>query len=1568
MKKHFYSLISLFLSCYSYATIINIPDGQPTIQAGIDAANNSDTVLVQPGTYTENLDFNGKNITVASLFLITQDTSFVSQTVIDGNENGRVVTFENGEDSTTVLCGFTVTNGYAETGGSGILINNSNPILNKLLISENIAEGSMQAYSHGGGICIINGENLVLEDLVIIYNEADYGGGLYCENSWIELNNVIISENTASFPGQFFVYGGSGGGICIVESEILISNTIIDGNSSPMGGGIHCEDSNIDILNTAICNSSSDFGGGIYFSQATANLENITVSNNSANGNYWGHGRGGGVYSSSSEISVIGGNITSNSSGRGGGVYCIDSEPSFSNVILSYNIANCYGGHGYPIPGGTGGGMFFENSSPDLQNITVSYNSSNYYGGGIAFSGESEPDFDPEERCNIYMNNSTPQIGNDLYSAQDLVVDIIVDTFTISPPTEVFASPLENFTFDITNGLLQWSDSDLYVSASGDNGNSGLSWEEPLRNIYTALLIIQADSLNHRTIFLEDGLYSPSSNGELFPIRLDDYIGLCGRSEEGVQLNSEDSETAIIIDSKTETGLEYLSITGNGKGLEIINSDPELLNVTVTGCSLGGINCVSSDPVFIDVTIALNTTDESGGGFICSAGSSPILQNVRIYNNYAPESGGAIYCSESNPEFSNVTIFNNSATNGGGIYFANNSLPVFNPDDRSNIYLNYAYGNATGTGYDLYSSECTTIDVIVDTFTVIQPNWLFVYPLSGFTFDILNGKIVQVDQDLYVSPSGSDDNSGLSSGDPLKTISCALIKMLAESEDPHTIFLSNGTYSPSQTGETFPLIWRSHISLVGEDEAETILDGERTREILVFYDDENFSIENLTVTNSSNAGIYCDLNSSPDLLNVTVSFNENGGIRCLDNSNPNLVDVTISNNIFSYGPNYNRGGAGILCNNSSPLLTNVLIEDNSCTNGSDNGGGAAFINNSSPVLHNVKFINNSTTYSAGTYSANGGGIYCNNSSPVLENIEFRGNYAGNKGGGIYFDDSDTYLVNALMVGNTAENEGGAIYNSGSALVLMTSTLTGNTAADGGAVFSGTSLIINSILWNNSSNEVTGYSSNLYSDIQGCGGSGTNYDIDPLFVDAAGGDFHLSDLSPLIDGGIIEIEGWSIPLTDIEGNPRPDPLGSRPDLGAYENPLGEEFSTSIHVSITGSDSTGDGSLENPYATIQYGLNNAFNRWEVLVQPGEYIENLNFQGRCATVIAVEGAENTIINGSQLGSVVTFDSYETNEAVLDGFTIVNGQSQLGGGIYCLFSQPVLRNLVIKDNHAVLGGGIAIMNSELLMQNVLITNNSSSNFSGGIHSLNSDLTLINVTNTYNTSNITGGLCCTNTNLYMINCIFWGNEGIEISFYVSDPQCFATISYSNLQGGEEGIDSNENDTIFWLVGNIDDDPLFVGAGEYPFSLTEDSPCIDAGTPDTTGLSLPEFDLAGNPRIYGDRIDMGAYEFNGTPVQEELFPEITRLYQNYPNPFNPETVISFSLTEMDAKDAKLGIYNIKGQKVRTLTFPNWSLGTSVFSVTWDGTNENNQPVSSGIYFYKLKAGEQKLIRKMILLK
>jgi len=95
----------------------------------------------------------------------------------------------------------------------------------------------------------------------------------------------------------------------------------------------------------------------------------------------------------------------------------------------------------------------------------------------------------------------------------------------------------------------------------------------------------------------------------------------------------------------------------------------------------------------------------------------------------------------------------------------------------------------------------------------------------------------------------------------------------------------------------------------------------------------------------------------------------------------------------------------------------------------------------------------------------------------------------------------------------------------------------------------------------------------------------------------------------------------------------------------------------------------------------------------------------------------------------------------------------------------------------------------------------------------------------------------------------------------------------------------------------------------------------------------------------------------------------TALLQNFPNPFNPETWMPYTLGA--ESDVTISIYNLSGQKVRTLTLGRQPAGdylTRDQAAYWDGTNDNGEPVASGVYLYELRAGAYREGRKMVLMK
>ena len=101
-----------------------------------------------------------------------------------------------------------------------------------------------------------------------------------------------------------------------------------------------------------------------------------------------------------------------------------------------------------------------------------------------------------------------------------------------------------------------------------------------------------------------------------------------------------------------------------------------------------------------------------------------------------------------------------------------------------------------------------------------------------------------------------------------------------------------------------------------------------------------------------------------------------------------------------------------------------------------------------------------------------------------------------------------------------------------------------------------------------------------------------------------------------------------------------------------------------------------------------------------------------------------------------------------------------------------------------------------------------------------------------------------------------------------------------------------------------------------------------------------------------------------TESEENLIPVVTKLSGNYPNPFNPTTTISFSLVE--AGNVTIDIYNVRGEKVRTLV--DGYMNADFYNINWNGTDDNQTSVASGVYFYKMKAGRYTSTKKMILMK
>ncbi|HPQ39715.1 MAG TPA: right-handed parallel beta-helix repeat-containing protein, partial [bacterium] len=591
----------IFFALTAAAAELHVPGDYPTIQAGIDAAANGDTVLIAGGMYTgagnKDLEFKGKAITV-------QSESGAASCIIDCQGSGRGVYFNGSEGPASILDGLTIKNGYVTGGyltnrGGGIRIGtNATPTIRNCIIENNYAKGmGSGVYVGSNSVTFDNctflgnqGEGLYHDgyyDTLILQNctfEANTGGGVYGAD--LEMTGCMVRNN-----GNTGVFGSG-----IIDTCTFIGNTGLNGGALHLGSGSITNCSFVD-------NYAAETGGAIYCSTASETV----IGGTSGAGNVF----------------------SGNRAGAGADIFCYPFQPGLVNA--GYNDFN-----GYCL--------------------------SDYY--------------------------VSPQELFDLEGCS-------------SGQTPVYQ--------------------DVYVAADGDDANDGLSWDNPFQTLQRAASAVVGTVEHPVTIHVENGVYSPSQTGEIFPVAMLDFVRIQGEDPDFTILDAEQTSPVFFAAFDDYCSVSGIHATNGMNGLRALQSSPLFQNCRITAGAGSGVDSRQGSLDMVDTEVSthglngfsiygtrVNLTncavEDNGRHGIYGSGCDLFLSGCSIRQNHAVDDGGGMSLSESTAELAGCRIMDNTAdASGGGIHCTRETTLILN----NCIIANNTAGDDGGGLYCVFDSIIT---------------------------------------------------------------------------------------------------------------------------------------------------------------------------------------------------------------------------------------------------------------------------------------------------------------------------------------------------------------------------------------------------------------------------------------------------------------------------------------------------------------------------------------------------------------------------------------------------------------------------------------------------------------------------------------------------------------------------------------------------------------------------------------------------------------------------------------------------------------------------------------------
>jgi parallel beta-helix repeat protein len=1106
-----------------------------TIQAGIDAAADTDEVAIAPGTYTgegnRDLDFahglpagQTRAITVRSTN--PDDPGVVAATVIDCERRGRGFRFHQGETEAATVAGLTIQNGVGITGsggmGGGILCDMSSPTITKCRILGNDADGR----GRGGGIGCVHSSRARIENCVIAFNTAELiGGGIGCAfQSSPTVAGCIIADN-------------SRGGIGCDAGTVNVANCTITRNTFC---GIGAEYGSITAIH---CTIVGNYGEGCYSYSANPALVSCIL---------WSNVGGSFRLYQGATPNVTFGDVEGGFQGAGN----IDADPLFIGIVRSEHIyvdasntglADGSAEHPYPtlqqVIGQDARAQFSFRLGDGSPCIGSGQGGTNM-GADNGVGGTPGP-----KGITLHVAPGTYSLDGCSFAEYVSLIGADVAATVLEGTVEFLrgATVLRGVT--VTRGTRSGiragyggsptiEDCRVTANSASGSGGGGIYLSGSGRPIIRNCVIGNNIASWGGGIATAGGSSPEIVNCTIADNRAGGDGG--GISCSGGQPTIRD---CVILRNTGDGGGIYVS---QGASATIVRCEITQNTTGTSGWGYGGgLFCRETKVVTIaDCTIAANTAG-AGGGLYSMMNEAVSLTNCTIAGNV----GSGIYCrEESGLAVTNCTVVANAAGSGGGI----------NCWDQGSASVTNSIigGNSGGSIQCTYGGACPSI-----TYSDVEGG----FPGEGNLGSDPRFVGYGTRTSIYVDAANTGPADG-SREHPYPTVQdvigagAATTYSLRLADDSPCIgagrngvnlgadhgvggiagatatslYVASGTYSLE--GCSFA----NNISLIGDGATRTVLDG------TVSGLRTGTRLTGVTVTKAAGAGIEVPGGETPLIEDCTIDGNAGRGIECGAGS-PTIRFCTVT---------ANRGGVGC-SSGSNPSILACTIANNSGTD----GAGIHCWDRSSPTIRQCRILNNS----AGSYG-NGGGLLCQSGcNPLLIDSLIAGNQAGRSGGAAYvFGHCSPRIVNCTLIGNRAAAGNAVFLATYDVHDISTASIAGSILCNGGNQLGADDGSIFAV---------------SYSDVVGGWPGEGNVDADPRFVDPNGpdgdpatwqdNDYRLAWDSLCIDAG----DPAFSPLpgeTDIDGRARV--AYGRVDMGAYEfawhGPIDFDGDTDVDVTDFG----------------------------------------------------------------------------------------------------------------------------------------------------------------------------------------------------------------------------------------------------------------------------------------------------------------------------------------------------------------------------------------------------------------